>query len=292
MTRDLALAGGLAILAHVGAALLLRVGPVNAARVDLGGVTVTPVTISAARWASPAPESHTVATEHGADPADAASEEAAASEVEPVAEPMDAVERVDVIRGIAPALAQAQRASEEIREQVAAAQAWAAACVATLVRDVRSWLVVRGAGSPVRDEATSPEAVEPTPVSPGDLPTEANRRETTPVQAPSPPLRESAGGAVAASPTPAVVIRNEPPVYPTVARRRGYSGVVELRIEVLADGTAGRVELLKSSGHEVLDEAAIASVRRWRFRPATRGGVSEVSWIEAPVIFRLERVGD
>ena len=41
---------------------------------------------------------------------------------------------------------------------------------------------------------------------------------------------------------------------------------------MLADGTAGDVRVLESSGTESLDAAAVAAVRRWKFAPATVGG--------------------
>ncbi|MGH8475705.1 MAG: energy transducer TonB, partial [Methylococcales bacterium] len=42
-----------------------------------------------------------------------------------------------------------------------------------------------------------------------------------------------------------------------------------------------------SSGHEVLDEAALNAVRRWRFVPAKRAGVAQASWATVPIEFEL-----
>jgi protein TonB len=75
---------------------------------------------------------------------------------------------------------------------------------------------------------------------------------------------------------------------PALARQRGWKGTVILRVEVLADGTAGAVEVLSSSGHEILDEAAAAAVRRWRFEPAKANGVAVASHLEIPIRFELE----
>jgi protein TonB len=82
-------------------------------------------------------------------------------------------------------------------------------------------------------------------------------------------------------------IRNPEPRYPEVARRRGWQGQVLLRVEVRADGRVGEVIVSKSSGHGILDQAAAGAVQRWRFRPASRGGAAEDSWVELPVKFEL-----
>jgi protein TonB len=67
---------------------------------------------------------------------------------------------------------------------------------------------------------------------------------------------------------PARLVDYSPPPYPEQARARGLEGVVRLRVEVLADGTIGGIEVLESSGSEVLDRAAVEAVRKWGFRPA------------------------
>jgi protein TonB len=46
--------------------------------------------------------------------------------------------------------------------------------------------------------------------------------------------------------------------------------------------------VLKSSGHAVLDQAAEAAVRGWRFQPATRGGVPVAAPADVPFRFRLQ----
>jgi protein TonB len=45
------------------------------------------------------------------------------------------------------------------------------------------------------------------------------------------------------------------------------------------------VKLQKSSRHTALDEAAIAAVRTWEFRPATRGGQAVPFTISVPMTF-------
>ncbi|MBW1770817.1 MAG: energy transducer TonB [Deltaproteobacteria bacterium] len=68
---------------------------------------------------------------------------------------------------------------------------------------------------------------------------------------------------------------NPLPHYPSVARRRGYEGRTVLRVEVLESGKVGQIELAASSGFEVLDKAALGSVKGWSFFPGTRNGGKE-----------------
>ncbi len=61
-----------------------------------------------------------------------------------------------------------------------------------------------------------------------------------------------------------------------------------LRVMVRADGTVARVELAESSGHDVLDDSAVETVRtKWRFEPARRDGVAFESWVLVPIRFTL-----
>jgi TonB family protein len=80
---------------------------------------------------------------------------------------------------------------------------------------------------------------------------------------------------------------NPRPVYPSEAREKGYQGQVILRVEVLADGRVGQIEMKKSSGHEVLDRSALTTVKKWRFIPARREGVAVPFWVNVPVEFQL-----
>jgi protein TonB len=81
-----------------------------------------------------------------------------------------------------------------------------------------------------------------------------------------------------------------PPPYPSIAQRRGWEGEVLLRVEVNASGRPESVEIARSSGHSVLDRAAMQQVlKRWRFQPALRNGQAIRAWAEVPVRFTLER---
>lgn len=49
--------------------------------------------------------------------------------------------------------------------------------------------------------------------------------------------------------------------YPEQARRQGLDGSLVLSVDVLPDGSIERVQVLRSSGHDMLDEAAVRIVR-------------------------------
>ncbi|MFG6449129.1 energy transducer TonB [Roseateles sp. BYS180W] len=79
-----------------------------------------------------------------------------------------------------------------------------------------------------------------------------------------------------------------PPRYPELLREQGIEGVVWLRVRVEADGRAQLIELLRSSGWELLDHAALSAVRHWRFHPGHINQQPIASWVQFPVRFSLE----
>jgi protein TonB len=68
----------------------------------------------------------------------------------------------------------------------------------------------------------------------------------------------------------------------------GWQGTVLLRVDVKADGTVGEVTVRRSSGHAILDEAALTAVKGWRFAPPTDGGFSMSTVVDVPVRFDLQ----
>ncbi len=80
---------------------------------------------------------------------------------------------------------------------------------------------------------------------------------------------------------------NPPPNYPRVARTRGYEGRTLLRVEVFETGKVGRIEITTSSGFEILDTAALNSVKKWTFVPGTKNGKKIRQWVMVPVRFDL-----
>lgn len=81
---------------------------------------------------------------------------------------------------------------------------------------------------------------------------------------------------------------NPRPIYPQEARRKGYEGEVVLRVEVLPNGRVGHIELKKSSGFELLDRSALATVKQWKFVPAKKGEAPIPLWVNIPIKFQLQ----
>jgi protein TonB len=71
---------------------------------------------------------------------------------------------------------------------------------------------------------------------------------------------------------------NPPPDYPWLARRRGWQGVVAVFVHVGGNGAVTAASVARSSGHTVLDEAALSAVRTWRFRGGSGETVVEVEF--------------
>jgi periplasmic protein TonB len=82
-------------------------------------------------------------------------------------------------------------------------------------------------------------------------------------------------------------LNNPKPHYPGIAKSRHWEGLVRLRVYVTPDGRCGNLNVQRSSGHDVLDESALAAVRNWRFVPGKRGDTPIASWVTVPIEFRL-----
>lgn len=83
-------------------------------------------------------------------------------------------------------------------------------------------------------------------------------------------------------------LNNPSPTYPMVARRMGLQGRVVLNVEVLASGMCGEINIQKSSGYTMLDNAALQTVKSWRFVPARQGGHAVDKWFMIPIQFSLK----
>jgi periplasmic protein TonB len=117
--------------------------------------------------------------------------------------------------------------------------------------------------------------------------------------APAPPPPAPLTSAPPPAPAPAIAVpvvppnfnasylENPAPAYPPLARRVGEQGKVMLRVLVNARGTADTVELRSSSGSSRLDDAAVESVKHWRFVPARQGDQPVAAWVLVPITFSL-----
>ncbi len=103
------------------------------------------------------------------------------------------------------------------------------------------------------------------------------------------PAPEPQPVATRTSPKPPMpVAGNPPPRYPATARRRGIEGTVLVRLRVDQQGRVLAAEVLRSSGSKLLDAAAIAALRRWRFTPGQDQKGAVESTVTVPVEFALQ----
>lgn len=157
---------------------------------------------------------------------------------------------------------------------------------------------------PPKPKATTPKPVIPKSEEPHQSkpletrPTETSQEQATSSSTPEAPATSTAQRSLStAEPSAghfegpklnADYLHNPRPDYPAQAKRMGWEGRVVLRVEVLANGSAGAVSLAKSSGHELLDEAALEAVRRWKFVPAKRDGIAVTTSVNVPINFNLK----
>lgn len=150
---------------------------------------------------------------------------------------------------------------------------------------------------PEKPAQPTPAEAVPAPPAPAPVkitaPPAAATAETRPAPA-APQLAKAIAPAAPAS-TPGDAVQLKEPnyrkrarlFYPSEARRQGQDGVVVLSLWIDATGKAGRVEVKQSSGHPLLDEAALNMARRSEYVPARRGSASVASTVEASYRFVL-----
>lgn len=142
---------------------------------------------------------------------------------------------------------------------------------------------------------TEPPLMEPLEAKP--VITTASALSMTAAEAPMPPVSGqlpstssapsgSSGGKGIAAPG---ILSKVDPLYPPSARQAGLEGTVVLRIQILSNGRSGEIDIARSSGYQVLDEAAVAAVRQWHFIPAKDLSSSRpvTCTTTLPVSFRL-----
>ena len=134
-----------------------------------------------------------------------------------------------------------------------------------------------------------PVPTPPAVAAQNDTATLAPAHVPTPDQPANPQVVNSAANEPITTPSfNAAYLHNASPVYPAGARRAGYEGAVLIRARIQADGYADRVEIKRSSGYSVLDQAALEAVRKWRFIPARKGNETVLEWVDIPLKFKLE----
>jgi TonB family protein len=97
----------------------------------------------------------------------------------------------------------------------------------------------------------------------------------------------SPGQAAAVDDVGAHVLKPTPPKYPPEAARAGTTGTVVLVITVNAAGAVESVMVERSSGHRLLDAAAIDAANEWTYGPAIEHGKPARGRVRVPVDFNM-----
>jgi protein TonB len=162
-----------------------------------------------------------------------------------------------------------------------------------------------------------PTAPKPTPISPPVLATTRpspspalSVQAPTPIAAPGPVSSQAkapvAAASASAKPAPKPVEDaggasgdggNAPPhchstpkpEYPRQAKSRHIEGSVKLKVKIGPGGAIEQVTVDTSSGHEMLDNAAIQTVQSsWGCSPAKRNGKAVTGEVRVPINFKLQ----
>ncbi|MFC5568855.1 energy transducer TonB [Lysobacter yangpyeongensis] len=87
------------------------------------------------------------------------------------------------------------------------------------------------------------------------------------------------------APTQPMAQDTPPPDYPPELACRQVGGTAVLNVALAANGYPVRIDIVTSSGNKTLDDAAVAAVHDWKFRPATLRGKPTTSRLQVPVTF-------
>ena len=113
---------------------------------------------------------------------------------------------------------------------------------------------------------------------------------------PPPPPPEEGDGE-----TPIFVAYDDPPqpiggfgamqknlVYPEIARKAGVEGRVYVNVLIDEKGNVIDTKILKSLGNNGCDEAAVAAIRKAKWKPAKQRDKAVKVWVGIPIVFKLK----
>jgi protein TonB len=144
---------------------------------------------------------------------------------------------------------------------------------------------------------------EPLPTAPKpEVATKSDNTSATTdiVYPPQPPLRPAPTGDPIVTPEPVVLppllgalqdpryLKDFQPDYPSSELRAQRDGQVRVRILIGVDGRVKEVQQLSATSTAFFEVTKRQALGKWRFKPASRGGVPEESWKVMNVRFELE----
>ena len=129
--------------------------------------------------------------------------------------------------------------------------------------------------APVQPKRKAPKKIEKKPVETKNI---HKKIENKTVGANSPQLVSK----------PTFATKPSPVKYPRLAKRRGIEGTVLVEVLIAKDGHQIKQKLIKSSGANVLDDAALKAIKKWRFSPHIVDGIAIAHRVQIPVRFKLD----
>jgi len=144
---------------------------------------------------------------------------------------------------------------------------------------------------------TTPLPTAPEPIIPTRI--ENTTTTTTDIYPPFPPLPPMPTGELKVveppAPLPPLIgaeqdgryARDFQPGYPSIELRAQRDGVVRIRVLIGTDGRVKAAEALSATSDAFFEATRRQALSKWRFKPATRGGVPQESWKTMTVRFEL-----
>ncbi|MCA9284028.1 MAG: TonB family protein [Phycisphaerales bacterium] len=183
-----------------------------------------------------------------------------------------------------------------LRAADAATRAWLQAMASRVASIGGSFAgrVVRTGTVPPTGPPAEVRSSDPGPAATMAVPVPVQSQTTPPLSSETAALIEASipperpGGSVQGvtrGPRPAPT--NRPPTYPPEALRRRQSGSVLVHLVIGDNGAVVTATLVRSSGVDLLDNAALDAARKWRFHPAIENGVAVPCEVDLPIEFVL-----
>ena len=98
----------------------------------------------------------------------------------------------------------------------------------------------------------------------------------------------SAGQGLAGFDTDAIPVVRIAPVYPRRAKQARIEGWVTMEVIIRPDGSVSDVKVMDSAPPRLFDEAALAAMQRWKFRPKIVDGTPVAQRAKQTIEFVLE----
>ncbi|GAM68564.1 ferric siderophore transport system [Vibrio sp. JCM 19236] len=76
--------------------------------------------------------------------------------------------------------------------------------------------------------------------------------------------------------------------YPRLAQKRGWQGNTLIEIWINEEGKQIKQAIVNSSGHKILDEAAMKAVAEWQFQRRSEQGQRIAYRVQVPINFQLK----